>query len=238
MSLETRTCSECKKEFQRQSWDILKYERKGKIVCCSHSCSAKISNRNRNSKRLLVCLNCGQEEFVNETDDRRLYCSRKCYFEHQSEELAERARQLGKDKASKISETKAKKWAAGEYEHIKHSFAKGKYFFQKAGKEVWYRSSWELAFMKYLDSKDDVISCDYECVQIPYYDTSNNKRHYIPDFFVEYQDRKELIEVKPHVRKKSESNKRKFEAAREYCKQNNIKFKVISERYLKHVGAI
>jgi len=295
MSLEKRICPECQKEFERQSWDLKKYEKKEKIPCCSRSCSTKISNRKRNQKRLLVCLSCKSKQLVNETDSRKFYCSRKCYFECQKEELAERARQLGKDKAQQISETKkkmyrenpechgrlskkhsketkellskqrnkyfethdgywknkkfseemknkisatrAKRWANGEYDHIKMAWAKGKYFFQKAGKEVWYRSSWELAYMKYLDSREDIISCEYEGLKISYHDLQNKKRYYIPDFLVEHESgKKVLYEVKPFLRKDSETNKRKFKAARKYCKENNMKFKVITERYLKHIG--
>ena len=74
---------------------------------------------------------------------------------------------------------------------------------------------------------------------IAYYDTENKKRHYIPDFLVEYLGgRKVLYEVKPFERKGSETNKRKFKAAREYCKDNNMKFKVITEKYLIHIGAM
>jgi hypothetical protein len=170
-----------------------------------------------------------------ETKD-RISEKRKKYYE--TNDGYWKGRCISEEAKEKMSNTRTEKWANGEYDHIKMAWAKGKYFFQKAGREVWYRSSWELAFMKYLDSKDDVVSCDYESVRIPYYGTDGDKRNYIPDFLIEYRNKKELVEIKPYLRKDSEVNKRKFKAAREYCKDNNIKFKVISERYLKHIGAI
>jgi hypothetical protein len=296
MSLEKRICPECQKEFERQSWDIKKYEKKGKVVCCSRSCSAKISNRSRYEKRTLKCKNCNIEILINQSDIREQYCSKDCYFEDQKDILAERARRVGRESAEKISQTKkekfasgelthpllgkehsqqtkrkiskkrkeyykthdgywkgkklskaacekmsetrTKRWINGEYKNLKN-WSRGKHFFKKANEEVHYRSSWELAYMKYLDQRDDVRVCEYEKIRIPYYGTDGDRRNYIPDFLVEYDNgSKILYEVKPFVRKDSEINKRKFKAAREYCKKNNIKFKVVTERYLKHIGAM
>lgn len=297
MALVSRVCPECLEIFQRQSWDVKKYEKKGKLVYCSHSCSSKVSNKNRYPKRKLTCAGCKKEVIVNESSQKDKYCSKPCYFEHQKDRLADQARKTGKDSAKKISETKkqmyasgallhpllgkkhkestkrkireshkkyyeihdghwkgkklpeetkakisetrTQNWIDGKYDHLKTCWAKGRYFFQKANKEVWYRSSWELAFMKYLDNNLDVKRCEYENVRIPYYDTAEKKRNYIPDVLIEYNDgRKVLCEIKPFARKNSETNKRKFFAARKFCKQRDIKFKVITEKYLKHVGAM
>ena len=60
------------------------------------------------------------------------------------------------------------------------------------------------------------------------------KRWYIPDVLEIYQDgRKELIEVKPSGLTNKEINQFKFIAAREYCKQGGILFKIITEKDLK-----
>ena len=297
MVMLQRICPECESFFERESWDINKYERGGKIVYCSRSCASKVSNRNRYAKRLLVCAGCKQEVIVNASSQKDKYCSKPCYFEHQKDIIAERARKIGKESAQKISETRkknlasgkvihpwvgrahskktkekisksrkkyyethdgywknkklpesakvkmsetrTKKWVNGDYDHIKMAWAKGHYFFKKSDREVYYRSSWELAFMKHLDAKEEVVRCEYERIRIPYRDTESRQRHYVPDILVEYiDDRKVLYEIKPFVRKDSEINKRKFKAARQYCKENNLKFKVVTEKYLKHIGAM
>ena len=85
-----------------------------------------------------------------------------------------------------------------------------------------YRSSWELAAMGYLDGDPSVSSWNYECLRIPYY-YENNKRWYVPDFFVEYSDgRKEVWEIKPKQFIDSDANKLKSEAAAKFCIENGI----------------
>ena len=66
-----------------------------------------------------------------------------------------------------------------------------------------YRSSWELKFMRYLDSKDNVLDWASEEVVIPYRSPIDGKIHrYFPDFIVRFKNKDEqietfLIEVKP-----------------------------------------
>jgi len=89
-------------------------------------------------------------------------------------------------------------------------------------KERFYRSSWEFALMNWLDVNDDVLSWDYECVRIAYYYDSN-KRWYVPDFIVTFQDgHREMWEVKPKEFITSQKNMLKESAAREWCMQNSV----------------
>ena len=77
---------------------------------------------------------------------------------------------------------------------------------------------------------------------------------YVPDFFIAYSDRKgkqraELIEVKPENQSLRENvgksrhnqaqyiqNMAKWEAARAWCKQKGLYFRVISEKDIFHQG--
>ena len=53
-----------------------------------------------------------------------------------------------------------------------------------------YRSSWELAMMKYLDTREEVIWWQSEEKAIWYSDpVSKKKRRYFPDFIVHYKRR-------------------------------------------------
>jgi TnsA endonuclease N terminal len=118
-----------------------------------------------------------------------------------------------------------------------------------AGKgNIRYRSSWELAFMNFCDNHPSILHWASESISIPYYNPIKNKNvSYVPDFFVVYQDAKgqrraELIEIKPSKETTVESagrslnnqvkaaiNQAKWAAARRWCENQKISFRVITE---------
>ena len=116
---------------------------------------------------------------------------------------------------------------------------------------------WERKFAKYADTNDNVLEWAVEEIIIPYFDPTTKKmRRYFPDFYIKYVDRegkikKAIIEIKPlretqePKRTKGKSNKTlisetltyvknqaKWEAAREFCKDNLIEFRVMTEKEL------
>lgn len=118
-----------------------------------------------------------------------------------------------------------------------------------------YRSSWEYTFMKFCDEHPSVSQWASEAVKIPYRNPLTGKHTiYVPDFFVVYADkggkqRVELIEVKPKNQSVKENlgrsranqahyviNMAKWEAARSWCKQKGIFFRVITEEDIFHQG--
>ena len=135
-------------------------------------------------------------------------------------------------------------------------FAQGKFVPKHPEKYVGnktptYRSSWELAFMQFLDSNSNIISWASEAIKIPYRHPFTNKQTiYVPDFFVLYQNRfgnqvAEIVEIKPKKQSIIESkvssaknqaivavNRYKWKAAAEYCKRNGLIFRVITEDQL------
>lgn len=94
--------------------------------------------------------------------------------------------------------------------------------------------------MIWLDANDHVISYTYEKEVIQY--VSNKKtgklRKYYPDFLIEYKDRKEMVEIKPSRRVCQAKVQKKLLAAVEWCKNNNIIFRVVTEVELKALGLI
>jgi hypothetical protein len=117
-----------------------------------------------------------------------------------------------------------------------------------------YRSSWEFRFMRYCDSNPNIIEWGSEEFFINYFDPTTNKvRRYFPDFFVKLKNKsgeikKYIIEVKPKKqtieptktpKRKTknwineiltyEKNKSKWKAATEFCKDNLMEFKIITE---------
>jgi len=117
-----------------------------------------------------------------------------------------------------------------------------------------YRSGWEMTFMMFLDSNDNVINWASEPVRIPYRNPLTGKMTmYVPDFIVTYRGPKEtvkaeLIEIKPKKQSLVESkmkdrdkaivaiNYAKWHAATLWAKQNGLTFRVITEADIFHQG--
>jgi hypothetical protein len=139
-------------------------------------------------------------------------------------------------------------------------FAQGKYTLKNPDKYIGtktptYRSSWEFAFMRFCDEHPSVAQWASEAVRIPYRNPLTGRHTiYVPDFFIAYtgktgKQKVELIEVKPANQTIKEKlgrsrtnqaawvvNQAKWEAARIWCKQKGIFFRVINEQDIFHQG--
>lgn len=140
-------------------------------------------------------------------------------------------------------------------------FAQGKFTPKNPSKYVgkktpMSRSSWEFVFMRMLDEHPGVESWASESIQIPYRDPLTGKYTiYVPDFFIVYRDKNgkkhaEVVEVKPsnqQLRSKLGNSKynqeqyvknlAKWEAANAWCKQKQLKFRIVNEDDIFHQGA-
>ena len=139
-------------------------------------------------------------------------------------------------------------------------FAQGKFTLKNPAKYIGtrsptYRSSWEFAFMRFCDEHPSVSQWASEAIRIPYRHPLTGKHTiYVPDFFIAYADKNgkqkvELIEVKPANQTFRENlgrsrtnqahfiiNQAKWTAARAWCKQKGIFFRVITENEIFHTG--
>lgn len=139
-------------------------------------------------------------------------------------------------------------------------FAQGKFTLKNPNKYIGtrtptYRSSWEFAFMKMCDEHPSVAQWASEAIQIPYRHPFTGKYTiYVPDFFIAYADangkqKVELIEVKPANQTVKEKlgrsranqahfviNQAKWTAARAWCKQKGIIFRIVNEGDIFHQG--
>lgn len=119
-----------------------------------------------------------------------------------------------------------------------------------------YRSLWERNFMKYCDTTDKILEWQSEEIRIPYRSPLDNKIHlYFPDFFIKVKEsngeiKNYIIEIKPkrqtiepQIKKRKTKgyiyevveyakNQAKWESAREYCKDRNWTFRVLTEEDL------
>lgn len=139
-------------------------------------------------------------------------------------------------------------------------YAKGKYSLKNPEKYLGrntpsYRSGWEFHMMKFCDEHPNVSKWASESIRIPYTNPlSGKKTIYVPDFLIVYVDKSgnqhtELVEVKPENQAIKEKlgnskhnqahwivNQAKWQAARAYCKQIGIKFRIITESDIFHQG--
>ena len=115
------------------------------------------------------------------------------------------------------------------------------------------RSTWERKFCRYCDLNENIISWASEEFFIPYVSPLDNKVHrYFPDYLIKVREQNGetktyLIEVKPKKQtkppvKKSRAtksfiyetktyavNQAKWKAAKEWCDDRKIEFKIITE---------
>ena len=118
--------------------------------------------------------------------------------------------------------------------------------------QIVYRSLLERRFMRYCDNNKDILFWASEELPVRYYSPLDKKYHrYFPDFVVKtIKGDKYMIEIKPYrqalkpkpPKKKTKSymresfeyikNQAKWSAARVYCEENNMKFKIITEKDL------
>jgi hypothetical protein len=120
---------------------------------------------------------------------------------------------------------------------------------------VFYRSSWELDAFEFCENNKRVLKWSSEEICIPYFKPTGNggfkPAKYWPDLYMEYMRSdgkvcKDLVEIKPHKqtnpsRSRNPKNKMfenqtfminelKWEAARNWCKQNGMTFRVVTEK--------
>ena len=118
-----------------------------------------------------------------------------------------------------------------------------------------YRSGWELTFMMFLDSNDNVLQWASESISIPYRNPLTGKQSiYVPDFLVTYRGpnnttKAELIEIKPKkqslIESKMSANERavvavnyaKWDSATKWARRNGLTFRVINEDMIYHQGS-
>ena len=120
-------------------------------------------------------------------------------------------------------------------------------------RNIIYRSLWELKFMQYCDSNKHILEWGSEEIALPYRSPIDNRYHrYFPDFYIKVKEstgriKKYIIEVKPKKqciepkvqKKKTKSyiyevceyakNQAKWKAAKEYCMDRGLEFKVLTE---------
>ena len=107
--------------------------------------------------------------------------------------------------------------------------------------ECKYRSGWEQKYMVYLDDNPEVASWSYEKLVIEYVSNKKTKkiRKYYPDFQIEYKDgRKVVVEIKPSRKLQQATVVKKIRAAKEWCTEHDMVYKILTEIELKDIGLL
>lgn len=128
--------------------------------------------------------------------------------------------------------------------------------------KITYRSSWELAVMKWLDFSPSVVKWNSEDIVIPYKDSVDQRVHrYFMDFYVEFESGKTYLwEIKPYEQTQIplppkrntpaskarhieavftyQKNRSKWLAAKAFAEDRGWTFKVLTERALKKYGIL
>ncbi len=122
--------------------------------------------------------------------------------------------------------------------------------------QIVYRSSWELAMNKFLDTNPNILRWSSEELKIPYIKPTDGRQHfYYPDYWIEYVNKngeiiREVVEIKPMAQtqaptKRGKSKKTqlfeqtqfavnvaKWQAASAWCKARGLVFRVVTEKGL------
>lgn len=149
-----------------------------------------------------------------------------------TQEHKDKIRQAGLDgKFTSPSERARKGWENGKFDNV--NFRKGIGGFitsKKINKRFFFRSLLELFFIiNYLENDESVINYRYE----PFRIICDNGSLYTPDFLI---NNKIVIELKPYnfIYKQGGSIQEKFEykkaQAEDYCKNNNLIYKVVFDK--------
>ena len=119
-------------------------------------------------------------------------------------------------------------------------------------KHIVYRSLWERKFMVFCDTQDSVKHWSSEEFHVVYYNPITKKLHkYFPDFVIKTSNNEKfMIEIKPSrqaikpkpPKKKTKSymresfeyikNQAKWQAAKAFCEDKGMQFKIITEKDL------
>lgn len=104
----------------------------------------------------------------------------------------------------------------------KSHYITGTHHSPKCPTPINYRSSWELTVAQYLDQNPDVLSYEYESINIRYA-VAGRYRTYTPDFLVLYKTgKKVIVEVKRADKLTDRKVIAKATATRKWLKENKL----------------
>lgn len=233
--VRTKNCKWCEKEFSYSG-----YREK---LFCSCSCKKRFSNTTIDLEAMGRKISATQKETFasgkrihswlgrNHSDETKAKISKQHTGKYAGALNPMYGKTHSPDACAKISEAVSKNncikpWLRNKSGHFNST---------KTGLTGIFRSSWEELVFKYLEAESSVVFYKSEPFRIPYI-LENKKKHYVPDFLVEFQDgRKLLLEIKPKGFLNYDINLAKFAAGRQYCGERGITYEVWSDEKISEL---
>lgn len=134
----------------------------------------------------------------------------------------------------RMSESKANKIAEGKI-NLKYPRGTAESFDTKNNNTEFCDSFYEYVYMKFLDSQKNISWTKKHKIKIPY-EFENKNKFYVPDFLVEKNNNKILIEIKGF----EEKNKKlkKFETLKKYANENNFLYEILERSDIEKICSI
>jgi hypothetical protein len=134
-----------------------------------------------------------------------------------------------KETRDKMSRIKTEAIRSGEFNPFSQGTC-GYFWSEKNQESLRYRSLWEKSAYELLESMDEVASYEPEPFSIDYKFEGRTHR-YVPDILVQYKSgRVELVEIRPSWRLQQPKERAKFEAARKFCAEWGVPFRVWNDK--------
>lgn len=244
--IKNHNCVICKKEMR-----LTPYLIRMNTKCCSIKCQHELQK----VRVTRICLTC-KSEFTVIPSGNKQYCSKKCKEDRFKRELecsqchkkfiasiSIRGRNKlnyfcsneckfiwGRGKSHpKMSEWMAINIASGNFIPIAQRYAHGYLMNTSSGKNEFYASSYEKIRMEQLNNLGIRWTKNHK-IKIKYIDIHGKMRYYIPDILI---DQKILEEIKPRRLIHEINNELKFIAGINHCNQNNLEYRILTEKELK-----
>ena len=119
-------------------------------------------------------------------------------------------------------------WSTKEYQNLQALKNKNGYLSGHLN-GIFFQSSYELSFINYcIDNKISIIRSN---INFKYKNENKIMKLCIPDFII---NENTIVEIKPFKLINHKINKNKIKAIKKYCKNNNLNFKLITEKDLNY----
>jgi len=114
-----------------------------------------------------------------------------------------------------------------------HKHVIGRIYSNKNMSNIYYQSSYEKRFIELIEQDDNIKAYYRPKFEIRYSLDGLKIKRYYPDFILEYfDDCREMIEVKPLKLINDEKVLAKAKAATEFCNENNMRYRIVTEKDL------
>lgn len=191
---------------------------------CSRDCHYKHQSELQKTGIIKQCLECGKEFYCKKCNiSLQFFCSKKCGYDNKR----------GKPN-SKASDIMSELIASGKHNPKRNYYKQGYIINNSTGEMEYYGSSYEQRRMIELNKLGMKWTKKHK-IRIKYIDHQGVTRNYVPDILVE---NRYLEEIKPYVLVNSgvDNNDMKMIAGNNYCKENGLEYRIITERELSELS--